>query len=396
LAKKKHGRSLSKSRLARLFLLLVTLLALAGLFYLLRDRLGEGGEGVFPSVERRLSPEERLTEFVLLGAREMGVPRHRIARRPAADGGHRFEFRCPDRLHPITANRWLHRIFVDAGVEVLECVEEGRSQRPTLRYRLAAGDKGQARATLVVLPPLGDPPLQEAWPRLAILLDDLGHHFGRVQRDLFELDMKLTASILPGRRSSGRLAREARKRGHAVFMHLPMEPLGYPEHDPGYGALFADMSPDSVRRHMNVLAADFGPMDGFNNHMGSRASQVDSVVTALVDWAAARELIVVDSYTTAHSLIHPLGRERGARVLRVDLFLDGEMEDEGQIAENIAQAVDKARQRGWALAIAHPRPETLRALRKMVPRLRDYGLRFVTVPELMGGSGEDDPAPPSP
>jgi len=82
--------------------------------------------------------------------------------------------------------------------------------------------------------------------------------------------------------------------------------------------------------------------------------------------------------------------------LRVDLFLDGEEEDEAGIMDNLAEAAETARRRGWALVICHPRPETLAALQTMLPRLTDYGLRFVTVPALFAALDASDPAPPPP
>ena len=346
--------------------------------------------------ERGLSPGEILEEAVILGAREMGVPHHRISRRPGAGGMPLYEFRCPDRLHPITANRWFTRILADGGVEILDCVEEGKAQRPKLRYHLLAGEGEDAvRAQLLLYPPTGEPPLRETWPRLALVIDDFGYSYSRVPRGLLDLGVPITASILPELRHSRRIEKEARRRGHGVFLHLPMEPRGYPEEDPGPGTVFVGMSADSITALLDELARDFERLDGLNNHMGSRATCVDSVVLPILAWARNRELLVVDSYTDPKSRIYPLARHFGMPALRADFFLDGEREDEGQIMENIAVAAETARKRGWAMVIGHPRPETLRALRKMAPRLKDYGLRFVTVPELARSLGEDDPAPPA-
>jgi len=380
----------------RLVLPLALVLALAGLVWLQPDWLPLPGREAepYPTVARDLDDAERLEEAILLGAGEMGVPRRRIARKRADDGVPIYEVRCPDRLHPVTANRWLHRVFADAGVEVADCAERGDLERPRLLYRLRLGGEGGARARLVLYPPTGQPPLREAWPRVAVIIDDLGHNWGRVTRGLLDLDLPLTASILPGLRRSARVEREARRRGHAVFLHLPMEPEGYPSQDPGPRAVFADMGSDSVAALMDALAADFEVIDGLNNHMGSRACCVDSVVRAVLAWAARRDLVVVDSQTSPNSRIWALGEEMELPVLRADLFLDGEGEDEAQVMANLAAAAEVARRRGWAVTIGHPRKDTLAALRKMGPRLRDYGVRFVTITEMAASLREADPSPP--
>ncbi len=384
---------------ARFFLVASLLLLLVGLSLIYREQLYDlwqsHREEPLP-LPREISPDEELEEAVILGARELGVPRRRIGRRPGEAGRPHFEFRCPDRLHPISANRWLSRVFADAGVEILDCREEGTIARPKLQYLLGAGEASAARATLTLYPPLGEAPLMGAQPRVAIIIDDFGHNYGRTVRGLLDLGVPITASILPGRNRSERVEREARRRGHAVFMHIPMEPLGWPEQDPGFGALFTDMSADSIGDLLEELGSGFRKLDGVNHHMGSRASTVDAVVSPFLEWVARKKLLVVDSYTAMRSRVYPMAREMDLPTLRVDLFLDGEEENEVQIAENLAQAAEIARKRGWVLVIGHPRSETLSALRKMLPRLEDGGLRFITAPELFAGLDASDPAPPLP
>lgn len=396
----RKSRRKGKTRwLSRAAIVALLLLILGGLGWLYQDRLLDlalSSRGDQYVTERHLSPAEELENAIILGARELGVPHRRIGRYPGKDQFPRFEFRCPDRLHPISANRWLSRIFLDEGIEILDCLEEGKLSRPKLVYRLAAGPAREARATLLLYPPTGSAPMQAVRPRLAVIFDDFGHGITRVPRGILDLDCPLTISILPGRRASRRAEKEARQRGHAVFLHLPMEPKNYPEHDPGFGAVFTGMSADSIFQLVSSLRDDFKRLDGFNNHMGSRACTDKATVEAVLDWAEREELLLVDSWTTPRSLLYPLARQRDLPALRTDFFLDGENEDESGIMENIAVAAETARKRGWALVIGHPRPETLNALRKMMPRLRDNGIRFVTVPELFESLREADPAPPPP
>jgi len=395
--RKRRSPQTPRRSLAKVFIPVSLLIVLVAVGLLARERVAElwltATEPELSLPPRGLRPAAELEEAIVLGARELGVPRGRIGRRAGADGQPRFEFRCPDRLHPLTANRWLSRIFADAGIEVLDCSEDGPLGRPRLEFKLAAGSRREARAALTVLPPLGEPPLQEAMPRLAILVDDLGNNFDRVTRGMLELEQPLTIAILPGLDHSQRVEKEARRRGHAIFLHLPMEPADYPNEDPGRLAVMCSMSRDSILDLLAHIARGFSRLDGFNNHMGSRASTDERVVGAVLDWAAHEHLPVVDSYTAAESRIYPLARKRELPALRADLFLDGAEEGELAIMSNLAEAAETARRRGWALVICHPRPETLAALRSMLPRLTDHGLRFVTVPQLLAGLGESDPTP---
>jgi polysaccharide deacetylase 2 family uncharacterized protein YibQ len=396
-SRKKQKPRRTPRRLLLILLALLILLVAAGAGLHFRDAWRRSApvaeEPEAPMLVK--APRVRLEEAVFLGAGELGVPRQRVARRPGTAGIPHYEIRCPDRLHPFTANRWLSRVFQDGGVRIADCVEDGDPALPKLLYRLAVDSSAPdaAFATLQLFPPMGKPPPGDTRPRLALILDDLGGNFGRAAQGILDLDLPLTASILPGQRFSAKVEQEARRRGHAVFLHLPMEPLGYPDKDPGYGALFTGVSADSVTRLLEDLAGDFVQFDGFNNHMGSKASQDEAIVGPLLDWARRRRLLVVDSMTDARSRIYPLARARDLPVLRVDVTLDSAGEDEARIMENLALAAETARKRGWALAICHPRPETLRALSKAAPRLGDTELRFVTVPQLFASLGDSDPYP---
>ncbi|MCP4547580.1 MAG: divergent polysaccharide deacetylase family protein [bacterium] len=395
---RKSKRKTSSRWFARVFFFTTFLLILIGLGVLYQDRLFDlamSSRGDQYPQDRGLIPAEKLEEAIILGARELGVPHKRIGRQASEGGIPEYEFRCPNRLHPITANRWLSRIFLDSGVEILDCLEEGKLHRPKLIYHLATGPAREARARVIVYPPTGGAPLAGAMPRLAIIIDDFGYSMSRVPRGLLNLGCPITASILPGLRHSKRAEREAHRNGHTVFLHQPMEPMGYPDSNPGPGALFTDMDADSITRVIEANARDFQHLAGVNNHMGSRGSADEDTVRPVLDWAIRRDLIVVDSFTTPRSLIYPLARQMNIPVLRTDFFLDGEEENEAEIMENIAVAAETARKRGWALVIGHPRAETLSALQKMMPRLRDYGIRFVTVQELLDSLREADPAPPA-
>ena len=340
------------------------------------------GRGRRPELGREQRAEAG-RDIILRAVRELGVASSRVSRGRGEDGLPLFRFRCPERLHPVTANRWLDRIFREEGLSLLDCREEGRPGRPTLHFLVEAAGDPPLRWRLRMDPPLGEPPVEDAQPLLALIIDDFGYSYGPVVRRLLDLDMPLTVSILPGMRRSERIEREARKRGHAIFLHLPMEPVDYPHHDPGPGALFTGMARDSVLELLDRHAAGFRGLDGLNNHMGSRACRDRELMGTLLDWAAERQLIVVDSWTHPRSVLAEMIEERGLPGMAPDEFLDGTEEDEAGVTENLLGLMEIARQRGWALGIGHPREETINVLETMVPRLQDHDFKVVTVPELL-------------
>jgi len=362
-------------------MLLVIAAVAAGALLLERDLVRWRGHRTDRS--GRLGPEQLLDGTLRRAIRELGVPPSKIRRSSAEDGLAVYRFRCPAQLHPVTANRWLSRIFEDEGLRILDCREKGRPGRPDLFYLLEQAGRPPLQVRLRMDPPRGDPPLFQDQPLLALVIDDFGNNYGPVARGLLDLPVSLTTSILPGLRRSERIEKEARKSGHAVFLHLPMEPLDWPERDPGPGALFAGIGADSARALLDRDSAGFRRLDGLNNHMGSRACQDAELVNAILDWSGERHLLVLDSWTHSKSKIALLAGKQGRPPLKSDLFLDGEEEDEAAIADNLLKLSEIARERGWAIGIGHPRRETLEVLQRMTVRLENYGFRFVTLPQLV-------------
>jgi polysaccharide deacetylase 2 family uncharacterized protein YibQ len=96
---------------------------------------------------------------------------------------------------------------------------------------------------------------------------------------------------------------------------------------------------------------------------------------------ARRDRFFIDSRTNAASLAESIATQRGVATAGRDVFLDNRADvayTEGQL--RIAAAI--AKRDGSAIAIGHPRPTTLVAVRAMIPELEADGITFVQAAEL--------------
>ena len=66
--------------------------------------------------------------------------------------------------------------------------------------------------------------------------------------------------------------------------------------------------------------------------------------------------------------------------MRRDVFLDHEP---GHIEEQFKELVRRARDKGTALGIAHPHPETVAFLRQHLPELEKQGIKLVKLSRIM-------------
>ncbi len=218
--------------------------------------------------------------------------------------------------------------------------------------------------------------------RFAVVIDDCGQD-PELERQFMGLDSGLTLAVLPHVPGSQDIAREASARGLCVLLHLPMQACGGA--DPGPGAILSDLEDAELARRARAAFESVPGIAGFNNHEGSLATTRPRLVRAALREAATRGLFVLDSRTSAATLLADEATRQGLPVRSRDVFLDNQ-DDEEQILEQLDRLASLALQRGSAVALGHPRPATLEALRQGLPRLRQAGLELVPLAALMAGN----------
>jgi hypothetical protein len=216
-------------------------------------------------------------------------------------------------------------------------------------------------------------------PRIAILIDDLGHDRAAGERTL-ALPVAVGVAVLPQTPHAKRLARAASTSGRDLLLHLPLESL---EAEPlGPGAIEAGATPAAIQAALALGLESVPDAVGVNNHMGSLLTQAPESMRVLLRALHGRGLWFVDSYTTERSVALSVARELGVPATRRDVFLDDEP-GEAAIAARWQRLLALARARGVALAIGHPNPTTLGFVERELPKLQAQGIELVTVSEVV-------------
>lgn len=309
----------------------------------------------------------------------LGVPGEAIqaARLPEAERDSlRWQIRAdvPDALPLSVCNLSLTRLADQLGGAVLD----GSEDRTGEALSLLVGINGE-QTTLIALEK--SVKLDRTAGRIAIVIDDFGYQDQALIRAFCDLPQPITFSIFPGERHTAWTARRATKKNHGVMVHLPMEPVGYPEHNPGPDAIFVDDAPEKIAALTQNALAAVPHARGMNNHMGSRVTQNAAAMKAVLQIVKQRDFFFVDSRTSPRSVAYAIAREMGIRSGRGALFLDLAA-DEGAIAKQLYALAARARQEGAAIGIGHAKRETLRALQRVLPALEEQGFAFVLAEEL--------------
>jgi polysaccharide deacetylase 2 family uncharacterized protein YibQ len=218
-------------------------------------------------------------------------------------------------------------------------------------------------------------------PRVAIIIDDLGYQLDAGRRAI-ALPGPVAYAILPATPRGQELARLANERGKEVLLHLPLESVDHGvTSEPGEITL--DMSRAAFGAAFARAIESVPCAVGVSSHRGSLLTRHPGHMEWLMEEIAGRGgLFFIDSYTTHHSVALRIARESGVAAVKRDVFLDHERRAE-TVRKELERLKELARERGAAVAIGHPYPETLEVLEEALPALREQGIELVPLSQLV-------------
>ena len=217
--------------------------------------------------------------------------------------------------------------------------------------------------------------------KIAIIIDDWGQSTANCKY-LREIPAPLAVSILPGLRHTRDVANCAKLDHKLTMLHLPLEALhNYDSYPPDY-VIKTTMTPELVSKIVDEDLAQLPSIEGVNNHMGSKATEDAPLMRLIFKKIKKKGLFFVDSMTARNTVCAGLADEMGLPFGKRDIFLDNTNTREA-ITKQIMALAQRARRRGYAVAIGHDRHLTMQMLKEEIPLLKKQGFQFVSIKELL-------------
>lgn len=223
-------------------------------------------------------------------------------------------------------------------------------------------------------------PVIEGKPKIAIVIDDVGMNI-RQSLAAIALDPNVTLAFLPYAAKVKALSAQAIKNGNEVIIHTPMEAMNG-NVDLGAMALRSDMNSRELTAEFQKMTESFDGYTGVNNHMGSRLTQDKNAMGQLMRLLKAKGLYFLDSKTISTSVAAEMAAFYGVPFAVRDVFLDHE-DSRPFVANALAKTERVARRSGSAIAIGHPKANTMEGLRAWIPTLEEKGFELVPLSTLI-------------
>ncbi len=214
-------------------------------------------------------------------------------------------------------------------------------------------------------------------PRIAIMLTGLGINTRTTQTAVQGLPGQVTLAFVPyADRLPGWVA-QARAAGHEVMLAVPMEPIDFPQEDPGPQALLLSLTAGENLKRLEWALSRANGYVGITNFLGSKFTKSRKQMRALMRSLKARGLMFLDSYSAPASTASDLASELGVPWANNELFIDDKTSG-AAIDARLDKVEHIAREEGRAIAIGNGYPVTIERLAKWASKLEQRG--FVLAP----------------
>ncbi|MBF0751539.1 MULTISPECIES: divergent polysaccharide deacetylase family protein [unclassified Pasteurella] len=204
-----------------------------------------------------------------------------------------------------------------------------------------------------------------AQSKLAIVIDDVGYH-PKEDAAIFSMPREISVAIIPVAPYAKARNQEAKNQGRDILIHMPMQPIGQTKIEEG--GLHLGMSAEQVIQRVQAAKNIVNYAIGMNNHMGSAATADSTLMRHLMSALHEQRLFFLDSRTIGRSVAGKIAKEQGVRSLDRHIFLDDSNEF-SDVQRQFQAAIQYARKHGTAIAIGHPRKNTVAVLKQGLQHL---------------------------
>jgi polysaccharide deacetylase 2 family uncharacterized protein YibQ len=212
-------------------------------------------------------------------------------------------------------------------------------------------------------------------PKIALIIGGLGLNARATRAAIESLPPEVTLSFAPYAEGLQGWIDEARAHGHEVLLETPMEPLDYPDNDPGPYTLMADGSPPEIVKKLEWVLSRATGYYALTNYLGSRFLGSASAYQAFANAAAGRGMGFLDDGSGARLTAGGLPRASAERVIDDQL-------SQAAIDQQLLALESGAMQRGQALGAGFAYPVTLDKVARWAGSLNDRGFQLAPASAL--------------
>jgi polysaccharide deacetylase 2 family uncharacterized protein YibQ len=218
------------------------------------------------------------------------------------------------------------------------------------------------------------PFVDDGRPKIALVIGGLGLNPEQSQQAIAKLPPEVTLAFSPYADDLQGQIDKARAAGHEVILQLPMEPLDYPNTDPGPLTLMANAPPEEIVHRTEGLMARAVGYFAVSNLQGGRFLMQDKALGAVAQTLRQRGVAFIDDGQASGAG----GPHRASMSPPIDADLNGAAIDNALL---LLEA--NALRTGGAVGSGSGYPLTVAQVAKWATAVRDRGYALAPASALM-------------
>jgi len=212
-------------------------------------------------------------------------------------------------------------------------------------------------------------------PKVALIIGGLGLNARATQAAIVTLPPQITLSFVPYAEGLQGWIDMARAHGHEVLLETPMEPLDYPDNDPGPYTLMATADGPETAKKLEWILSRASGYYALTNYLGSRFLADDKAYESFLGAVRGRGLGFIDDGSASRRTGGGVPRASAERVIDDQLT-------QAAIDQELLKLEASALQRGQALGAGFAYPVTLDKVARWATSVEQRGYQLAPASAL--------------
>jgi polysaccharide deacetylase 2 family uncharacterized protein YibQ len=215
-------------------------------------------------------------------------------------------------------------------------------------------------------------------PRIAIIVTGLGIGGKTTAAAVAKLPGSVTLAFIPYASGLDTLAGTARAAGHELLLQVPMEPLDYPDNDPGPQTLLTSLPPDQNIDRLQWAMSRMQGYVGIMNYMGARYTATEASIAPVLKETGKRGLIYFDDAASARSMTAQFAGANNLAYAKADAVIDA-VPTATEIDRVLKRLEGIAKANGTAVGVASALPISIERIAQWAKTVKGAGLTLVPI-----------------
>ncbi len=218
--------------------------------------------------------------------------------------------------------------------------------------------------------------------RVVIVIGGLGISQTTTNDAIRQLPAGVTLAFAPYGNSLTRWMQKARRAGHELLLQMPMEPLDYPNNNPGKHTVLALADFDKNQENMHWVMSRITNYVGVTNYLGGKILQQPASLSPIFQEISRRGLLFFEDGSVKNSVGEGVAVKELLPYARANVQIDN-VRSRGAIAEKLKKLSFEAKRTGLAIGMGNAFPDTIEMVAKFAREAKRIGIEITPVSAIV-------------